>query len=239
MTPDRYASVPERITWTTGFRVAIDKHVLGTLSAFANFRTGRHADMALDTLVARARVPRRTVIRSLRRLEADGWIVARRRHRRPTVYDLCVDRLATHWLEAKLVEANVNATGDQPTDRTDEFLRATGDRLGATGGTQEPVLSATGGTPSPVRTDPQVDPQRTALRAGSLDDGRTDEPTAKPEGAKVPHQLTLGVMGPALVGGSRAVAPRRPWVCPHADPCVDEDACIDRQGADYKARQRG
>lgn len=161
MSSDRYASVPERITWTTGFRVATDKAVLGALSTFANFKTGAHADMWLDTLIARAKLPRRTVIRSLGRLEADGWIRARRRHRHRTIYDINIDRLATHWMEATLV-GGLSATVAPNTPD----LSATDDRLSATGGTQNAGFECHGGTPrSPVRTDPQLDPQAPALRA--------------------------------------------------------------------------
>jgi len=161
---ERYYSVPERITWTAGFRCPIDKHVLGVLSTFASFKTGTRAAMSLAKLMARAQVPRRTLIRSLRRLEADGWVKAWRRHRRPTVYDICVERLAVDWRAGQSLTSTTSQF-ERPslgvTGGTQELLSATGDRLSATGGTQEPVLSATGGTPSPVRTIPCTDPQRT------------------------------------------------------------------------------
>lgn len=160
MSSDRYASVPERITWTTGFRLPVDKAVLGTLSTFANFRTGKHADMALPTLVDRAQMSRSTVLRALERLIADEWVFARRRHRRPTVYDINVDKLATHWMEAEVV-AGLSVTGDTQ----EKSLGVTGEQLSVTGDTQTPVLSVTGDTPSPVRTDPLLDPQYLALRA--------------------------------------------------------------------------
>jgi len=189
MSSDRYPSVPERITWTTGFRVATDKAVLGFVSTFANFKTGKRADMALETLMQRAQMPRRTLIRSLGRLESDGWIVGRRRHRRPTVYDICVERLATHWTEAKPIES-LGATGGTQEAVENFPLSATGDRLGATGGTQDGFLSATGGTPSPVRTDPQVDPHALRARVSDQDDETTKNPEAKVE----PHQPTLGLL---------------------------------------------
>ncbi len=190
MTTDRYASVPERITWTSGFRLSVDKHVLGVLSTFANFRTGKHADMYLDTLVQRARMSRSTVLRALERLEDDGWIIATRRHRRPTVYDICIEKLATHWMEAKLVEP-LSVTGDtqEPglsvTDDTQgsDRLSVTGDTqegvLSVTGDTLEGVLSVTGDTPrSPVRLDPLyvLDHKEPALRAV-----HTDQTNARPE----------------------------------------------------------
>jgi hypothetical protein len=104
MSGDRtYASVPERITWTTGFRCATDKLVLGALSTFANFETGKGARVSLKKLCARAELKRRTVLRALQRLEADGWIVPTRRHRHATTRDIAIERLATHWLAAKIV----------------------------------------------------------------------------------------------------------------------------------------
>jgi hypothetical protein len=207
---ERYPSVPERITWTTGFRQPIDKHILGVLSTFANFRTGKHADMYLDTLVERAKVERRRVIRSLGRLKADQWIFAKPRHRRPTVYDINVDRLATHWMEAKLapplsdtgVTLNSGLSDTGVTQEVDR-LSDTGDRLGDTGVTQEPILSDTGVTPrSPVRTDPQFDHKEPALRAVPSDAADTMPPAlsatdeAKGDEAKGPprvlHQLAFG-----------------------------------------------
>lgn len=205
MSADRYPSVPERITWTTGFRVATDKAILGTLSTFANFRTGKHADMALPTLAERAGFPLRTVERSLQRLIADEWVFARRRHRRPTVYDINVDKLATHWMEAKLVapiddrSQSLSATGGGQDAPSADRLSATGDALSAVGGGLTRVLSATGGGPSPVRTDPQFDHKEPALRAEPPDENDQPPPPAGPsDEAKVrtPHQLTFGVMGP-------------------------------------------
>lgn len=211
MSGERYPSVPERITWTTGFYCATDKAVLGTLSTFANFRTGKHADMYQETLVARANLRKRTVQRSLQRLEADGWIVARRRHRRPTVYDINVERLATHWMEAKLVSdrsQSLSATGGGLTDQTAENLSATGDALSAMGGGLEPVLSATGGGPrSPVLGDPLCDHKEPALRAAHTDSSDERPAIVDPSaGAKVdegpgppraPQQLAFGAIGPA------------------------------------------
>lgn len=188
MTADRYPSVPERITWTTGFRVATDKDVLGFLSTFADFKTGRGARMSLAALIGRAHMNRRRILRSLKRLEADGWIVARRRHRRPTTYDLCVDRLATNWVGAKVfLDLSDTSVTQQPVQIFS--LSDTGDRLGDTAVTQDPVLSDTSVTPSPVRTIPSTDPQ--ALRADFPDPatGPTDQTEAK---ADTPHQLTLG-----------------------------------------------
>jgi len=211
MSTDRYASVPERITWTTGFRLPVDKAVLGALSTFANFRTGKHADMALPTLVARAQTySRSTVLRSLKRLIADEWVFARLRHRRPTVYDINVDKLATHWMEAKVV-GGLSVTGDTQESSLLKSLSVTGDTqepgLSVTGDTQEPGLSVTGDTPSPVRSDPLLvlDHKEPALRAVPPD--ADDTATAKP----APQQLTFGPqdVDPTRYDPSREIADLR------------------------------
>jgi len=203
---DKYPSVFERITWATGFRLAIDKHVLGALSAFANFRTGKGACPTVDALAARAKVPRSTLLRSMARLNADGWIQATRRHRRPTSYDIVVDKLPMHWLEAKLVKG-LSPTGEtqdpvlSPTggtqlttslSLTNGQVSPTGETqdavLGPAGETQTEILSPTGETPSPVRTEipsteeiPRVDPQSApARRAGSFPLLRAATPTLFP-----------------------------------------------------------
>jgi hypothetical protein len=162
-----YASVPERITWTTGFRCATDKLVLGALSTFANFETGKGARVRVNKLAARAELPKRTVQRGLHRLEADGWIVAvRRQHKGATAWDIQIDRLATTWVAMKAVgvmssfpqgDKNLNVTsGAQLNATRGALLDATrgaqdqsfpqGDTfLNVTSGAQDPILNATGG----------------------------------------------------------------------------------------------
>jgi hypothetical protein len=190
---EKYPSVFERVIWTNGFTLAIDKHVLGTLAKFADFKTGKGARPSVAALAKRAEVKRSTLMRSLRRLEDEGWIRAHRQHRWPTAYDIQIDKLDPHWREAKLVHS-LSPTDDtqiadlSPTGGTQFMtsLSPTGEPLRPTGETQTPDLSPTddtqiadlsptGGTPSPVRTDPQV--QRSpvlipssapALRAGVL-----------------------------------------------------------------------
>jgi hypothetical protein len=172
--PKAYASVCERITWTKGFTVPIDKHVLGTLATFANFKTGIRAEMRLELLIERSGIPRATLSRSLQRLKREGWVTARLRHRHPTSYDINLDRLATTWKTEKAkAEDDLSPTSEtqdtsgdidlSPTSETQEY------RLSATSETQTPDLSPTSETPSPVRTDPQYvhDPQVTPLRGGS------------------------------------------------------------------------
>jgi hypothetical protein len=150
MSGDRsYASVPERITWTTGFRCATDKLVLGALSTFANFETGKGARMSAKKLAARAQLKLRTVERGLQRLKADAWIIPHPRHRHATVWDINLDRLAKDWIGAKLVggvdrgfqqrDSNLTATYDGQ-------LPATyGGQLAATRGGQDGDLTATYG----------------------------------------------------------------------------------------------
>lgn len=190
-----YASVPERITWTTGFQLAVDKHVLGVLSVFADFKTGRGARPSLEKLVARCELARSTVLRALRRLETDGWITVHRRHRRPTVYDINVERLKAHWIEAK-GGTGLSVTGDTQGTRILESLSVTDDTqdpvLSVTGDTQEAVLSVTGDTPSPVRTipctyEPLYKHRRFARR--DLPDGLTAD-DAGGESLEVPRDAT-------------------------------------------------
>jgi len=141
----RYLSVPERITFTTGFRCATDKLVLGALSTFADFKTGRGARMSLPALVSRAQLPLRTVERGLHRLEADGWIVAvTRRRRHATVWNITLDRLATNWVNARLVSSGIAATGGGHSSA-----------IAATGGGQDPGIAATSGGQNPCTSDPQ------------------------------------------------------------------------------------
>lgn len=143
MTPDRYASVPERITWTVGFRLPIDKHVLGALSTFASFKTGKQAQMSLDALSKRARTNRRTLQRALRRLEADGFVSATRRLGAPTRYDINLDLLASCWTPVQSL-LKTSGLGDSRVTPGDD-MRVT--PLPREGGD-------TGVTRSPVRTDP-------------------------------------------------------------------------------------
>lgn len=97
-------SIAERIALTSGFRTSSDIRVLTALASFAHFETGMNAHPSVETL--QSRVPdltTRTVQRCLVRLEVDGWIVGVHQHRRPTIYRICVERLATNPSMAKLV----------------------------------------------------------------------------------------------------------------------------------------
>jgi hypothetical protein len=216
---EHYNSLSERISWTTGFRCLTDKHVLEMLATFASFKPPTigqvRRDLSLEMLINRAHLPRRTVIRSLRRLEDDRWIRVKRQHRHHTVYDIAMEKLAPHWMEAKLV-SNLSATGGtqtpdlSATDGTQftNSLSATGDRLNAVGGTQTPGLGATGGTPSPVRTDPLTPQSAPALRAGVLPiDRRTTGTLFAIVEAKVPEPhgpIALPDWGDAESEGSDA-----------------------------------
>jgi len=206
---ERYPSVPERITWTTGFRVATDKSVLGTLSTFANFRTGKAARMSLRALTMRSGLPRRTVQRALQRLEADGWIVGHRSHRHATSWDINIERLAENWVGAKVVSdrsdvlTDLSATGGAQEEEFRFVLSATGGAqdpdLSATGGAQHSDLSATGGAPIPCTyVDPlYADHKEPALRAASPKNSETSTTTgvatneAKGDDG-TPQQLTFG-----------------------------------------------
>jgi hypothetical protein len=156
-------------------------------------------------------MPRRTVIRSLKRLEEDGWIEAKRQHRRPTIYNIRVERLADNW-GAKVVES-LGATVAPKNDF--ECHGGTQDATGLSatvapkndfechGGTQDPVLSATV-APHPlyVLIPCTADHKEPALRAESPDDLNAKTPDAPSadeakvgeakDGPRVPHQLTFG-----------------------------------------------
>lgn len=82
----------DRIERTPGLR-PVDRQVLKALATFTDFETGKNAHPKIKSLVARARLPKRTVERSLQHLRADGWTVARPWHRHATTYDIVLDRL--------------------------------------------------------------------------------------------------------------------------------------------------
>jgi hypothetical protein len=181
MSSDRYASVPERITWTTGFRVATDKVVLGALSTFANFETGKGARVRVKKLAARAELKPRTVQRALHRLEADGWIVAvRRQHKGATSWDIQVERLATTWVAMKAVGGVMPsfAQGDKKLNVTDVVQLNVTDvaQLNDTAVVQESFLNVTDVVqlnvtdvvqiPCTERSPVEPIPSAPALRAG-------------------------------------------------------------------------
>jgi hypothetical protein len=170
MTAPRYASISERITWTTGFHCATDKAVLCALATFADFKTGARARVRRETLSARAGLKLCTVERALHRLERGGWIVAqRRRHRQATEWAINLERLATHWIDASVVES------DKVLSRTSAGLE---DVSPAPERDREPFSPAPVRDRSPVRTDPL-----------------STRPPARPLEA-VPQQLTLNVDRP-------------------------------------------
>lgn len=162
MSDREYASVPERITWTavSEFHCPIDKAVLGVVATFCNFRTGEGwpRGVSLKTMSDRGGIPRRTLQRSLHRLERrrPPFIKGMRRHRHATRWDICLERLATHWIAAKVVP-NLSATGGaQAADlsatsgaQQSATSGAQADDLSATDGAQAADLSATGGAPFP------------------------------------------------------------------------------------------
>lgn len=192
---DRYASIPERITWTVGIR-GNDKHLLGVLSTFASFKTGKGARMSIEALVQRSGLPRRTVERRLQRLEAEGWIVAvRRRHKRATIWDINVERLATNWVTPKIVSS-------------DNSLSATDIFLPVKSGGQDPVENARpskvadktafstvksgGQIPCTFFSDPQnVCTSAIQLSLGPVDVGKPDTSHGAAEAsARVPFDAT-------------------------------------------------
>jgi len=158
----RYASVPERITWTAGFHNGVDKHVLGVLSTFANFKTGKGARMSIPALAMRAGMERRRVERALQRLTAGRWVFPHKRHRHATNWDINLDRLATNWVGAKMVtradkDLTVNSDG---LNRTHD-LTVNPDALTVTIDGQPPDLTVKIDGPIPCTSDPLLEPQRT------------------------------------------------------------------------------
>lgn len=90
-------SIAERIAWTSGRLWSAGAQVLLALASCGDWMTGQNCRPYLSTLVKRSGLSQATVTRSLRRLEREGWILARtRRHRHSTAYDLHVEQLATH-----------------------------------------------------------------------------------------------------------------------------------------------
>lgn len=160
-------SIAERIAWTSSLR-PVDAKVLQALATFADFQTGGGAWPGMAKLMARAVLPKRTIERSLQRLEDEHWITATRRHRRATSYDIRIDRLATNYIGAKVISANyesVRQIGGQGA----EFLSATFDGLSAKSG--ELVRQVGGPTPIP---DPDPELSAPTLRVGLW---KTDDAT--------------------------------------------------------------
>ena len=216
------ASVAERITWSTGFHLPVDQLVLGKLSTFGNFMTGTGCRPSVQKLAARAGMNKRNVHYVLRRLEADGWVKATRRHRHPTTYDINLDRLATHPTGAKVtIDLACGKPGTDkflsaPGDTQDRDLSAPGDTqdrdLSATGDTQDRDLSATGCTPSQedlisqsteISIPDLISSQPTdAARRATHTEGESQAGERQPE----PRQRSLPPMD--VTPGT---APHQPW----------------------------
>jgi hypothetical protein len=117
-------SIAERITWTSGQLSGAEVKVLAALSSFGDYETGRNCRPSHKTLVARAGSSSGTVKRALRRLLDTGqpggaFVVARRRHRHPTTYDICLERLATQPPQAQQVAILSPPVADRSEDHFD------------------------------------------------------------------------------------------------------------------------
>lgn len=102
------SALEQRIAWTRGLRET-DKAVLTALARWFAWRSdGANLRPSIHALVTKSGVPKRSVDRALRRLEARGWIeVTDRCHRGPTTYRICVERLAEKDPDAmNLVESH-------------------------------------------------------------------------------------------------------------------------------------
>jgi len=209
MTPrDGYASVTERIQWTDGFQLPSDKVVLHALATFANFKTGTGAHPNIRTLAQRAHLSEATVYRALDRLEADGWIVGRRRHRHATTWTIVIDRLVATWGGAKVV---VQPNRDLKVDPVENFDSHGESQIGfdSHGESQTGSFDSHGESPipctyvrSPVQEIPSPDQNLPTPSAPGFPQAKT--PTD--EGRKSePSQPTL--LGPILVSPERPEPP--------------------------------
>jgi hypothetical protein len=191
------ASIAERIAWTSALR-PVEKVVLQALATFANFETGQGAWMGMQKLVARAKLPQRTVERSIRRLVADGWVCATRRHRHATTYDIRIERLATNYVGAKVVSSDPRSVrqvgGQEATD-----LSATFDDLSAKSGNFDRQL---GGPIPSTYPDPEL--SAPPLRVGSSTDPTINDGRSEWLGGESATQSTPASSDVCANGGDRA-----------------------------------
>jgi DNA-binding MarR family transcriptional regulator len=170
-------SIEERIAWTSGLRPT-DMKVLQALAKFADFETGANAHPSLEKLVAWSELSRATVVRTLDRLETGGWIFATaRRHRHPTTYRVCLERLATSSTKAKPAgrKPPVESQNEQ---QTPEVLSLTMNTLGLNLSSNDRSESQNE-TPPRLRSTPSQYPSAPALRAGLHDDEGTTSTTTE------------------------------------------------------------
>jgi len=226
-----YSSVSERIGWLamSHFK-ATDQLVLIQIARFANHRTGVRACPRLELLVQRSGKPYRTLTRATERLVRDGWlIVVNREHRRPTTYNINLDKIEAaeradkqalddfRAMHQKPVNGAKVETPLSPTIETQEaenpntfrgsnltFKSVLTDKIDL----QKGVLKVTGDTPSPVRTDPQLrtDPQELRAVAREPQNAENDVGTTKGESPSPPRRQLVGHLH---IGLTRLREPRR------------------------------
>jgi hypothetical protein len=106
-------SLLQRVTWTRGFRCQTDKDVLTALVRWFCFRPdGSNIRPSVAKLAEKSQVPIRSVERALSRLVEDPapfLMATARPHRRPAVYCLNLDRLATEDPEHLKLAASLPA----------------------------------------------------------------------------------------------------------------------------------
>jgi len=146
-------SIAERIAWTSGRLGSAEARVLVALWSCGDYETGHNCRPYVKTIVGRSGLSRATVFRalaSLREKDQPGgpWIVAVRRHRRPTVYDLCLDRLAIR--PPKEQQMTIAAMVDHNLESQNE----TQEKLESHFETQDPDLESQNETPT---SDPDLD----------------------------------------------------------------------------------
>jgi hypothetical protein len=223
-------SIAERIALTSGFKTSSDSRVLAALASFAHFETGANACPSVQTLQARIPdISLRTIARSLARLEAEGWIAGRHVQRRPTVYRICLERLATSATMAKVVvdhdadlQIGTATLADKPPGTA--ILAAATLSIG----TATLSIGTAKMADHPV-LDPVLDPKEAALRAVSPPPTTTTK-TDQGE-SRTPHQLAFG---PEDVSDGY-----RPQRCRggHSPPCGHWNECTARTLADARAER--
>jgi Helix-turn-helix domain len=211
-------SLFERILWTFALDPA-DRNVLGALAQFGSYKTGRGARPSLETLAERCRVHPRNVRKSLRRMEAAGYLVRHPRTHLSSVYDINLNKLAVDMRGT--VEEGVNAPlDDEEEEPKEEGVNAPlrGGREGVyappKGGANGPESRLRGAlTPSdpPVRTDPPVqndppvhaDPPKVPRRSAPT-------PSENPETTTAPSRGVWNGIGQVRqTGAARTIHERR------------------------------
>lgn len=187
-------SIAERIALTHGFQTSSDSRVLTALASFGHFETGANAHPSVETL--QSRIPDlsvRTIARCLARLEAEGWIIGTRQHRRPTNYAVHVGRLATSPTRAKAVESDYTFDCQSGSQGPVENLRKSQSLSATLSGLTATLSGLTAKVAVHPVFDLDLDPTKSGASAPiALHGEKHDDDDPKTAGERAPHQLTLG-----------------------------------------------